>query len=806
MPDYPFATNPVADQDAIVSGPNYRFTLINNNVLRFEWAEDNIFEDRASIFAINRRFSERPKPLIRDTEHGLEIVTPTLHLSYDKKRFSPNGLVADLKGSTTLWGAQWRYGQKPERNLGGTARTLDEIDGRCDVGSGVISRNGFATIDDSTSMLFDGKGFVTTRREGDRVDGYLFYYGLDYRAGMKAFFELSGHTPRLPRWSLGNWWSRYHKYTAEEYLNLMDKFREQGIPLSVAVVDMDWHLVHEKEVPHAGWTGYTWNRKFFPDPEGFAASLHERNLKMTLNDHPHSGVACHEEQYEEMAKFLGHDTSVEKTTILFDPTNPRFVDAFFNILHRSLEKKGCDFWWMDWQQGPYSKIPGLDPLWLLNHYQWLDQIRQVGENNAMVFSRYAGPGSHRYPIGFSGDTVISWDSLRFQPEFTATASNIGYGWWSHDIGGHYGGYRDDELFARWAQLGVLSPIMRLHSTDNMWGSKEPWEYRPQSEQVVRYFMQLRHRLIPYLYTLNVRFAQHDEPLVEPLYWRYPARKEAYQYLNEYFFGPSLVVAPIVDPVSPKTLHAVVKAWLPPTAARHVDIFTGTVYDSNREVEMWRTLENVPTLAPEGAIIPLDAASEPANGGGNPEAFELLVVIGQDGKFDIIEDVTDDAESNKGIRSVDRITHVEWNQASGRLTIDKPTRRAWSVRFLSVLDQDQIQNVSVKAGDASVENVQIGIETSGKLSPGLVVKLPTSSHDGPITIQMKENPQLSVVDLSDKFRKLILDFQMDFALKHDLYAILQEEKPAVVKVGELLNLPCDKSLVGPFVELLIADSR
>ena len=90
--------------------------------------------------------------------------------------------------------------------------------------------------------------------------------------------------------------------------------------------------------------------------------------------------------------------------------------------------------------------------------------------------RYAGPGSHRYPVGFSGDTITTWASLDFQPEFTATAANIGYGWWSHDIGGHMGGIKDDELATRWVQLGVFSPINRLHSVLSPFTSKEPWQF------------------------------------------------------------------------------------------------------------------------------------------------------------------------------------------------------------------------------------------------------------------------------------------------------------------------------------------
>ena len=102
-----------------------------------------------------------------------------------------------------------------------------------------------------------------------------------------------------------------------------------------------------------------------------------------------------------------------------------------------------DFWWLDWQQGTVTDIPGLDPLWALNHYHTLDSGRK--DKRPLILSRYAGLGSHRYPIGFSGDSHMTWKSLDFQPYFTNNAANAGYTWWSHDIGGHMRGIQDDEL-------------------------------------------------------------------------------------------------------------------------------------------------------------------------------------------------------------------------------------------------------------------------------------------------------------------------------------------------------------------------
>lgn len=329
MEKYKFPKDPVANLASVVAGATFRFTIISDTVLRYEWSEDGIFEDRASTFAINRRFP-KPEYTVSDTADKLEIRTASYQVTYNKKRFDRWGLVVSFIGNkNTLWGADWRYGEEPQ-NLGGTARTLDEVNGRCALEPGILSRAGYSVLDDSDTMLFTDDGWIAPRREGDRIDGYLFSYGFDYRRAMKSFFAISGHQPLLPRYSLGNWWSRYKDYSDTEYLELMDKFEEAKIPLSCAVIDMDWHIVHGDNVPHAGWTGYTWEKKYFPDPQGFTKELHKRKLRITLNDHPHAGIHSHEKLYEAVAKDLHHDTST-KAPILFNPTSPEFMYSYLNV-------------------------------------------------------------------------------------------------------------------------------------------------------------------------------------------------------------------------------------------------------------------------------------------------------------------------------------------------------------------------------------------------------------------------------------------------------------------------------------------
>lgn len=798
---YQFDRNPVAAAESIVGGGSrkYRFTVLESGLIRYEWAEDHVFEDRASTFAINR---QQPVPKYRVVEKAdsLEIITHRIHLEYDKRPFSPSGFSARILGNWARNGAVWRFGEDCH-DLGGTYRTLDGIDGRVDMGHGVVSRQGYATIDDSKSMLFDDVGWIATRRPGeDRIDGYLFGYGHDHCDAIKAFYALSGKQPLLPRWALGNWWSRYYAYSADEYLELMEQFRLERIPLTVGVLDMDWHLVDDPRVIGSGWTGYTWNDKLFPDPEGFLAELHKRNLKVTLNDHPADGVRSFEDLYQVMAKALNHDTS-NNDPIQFDITNRAFSDAFFDVLHRHLEKQGVDFWWIDWQQGPYSKTPGVDPLWPLNHYHYLDN--KIGGKRPMTFSRYAGPGSHRYPVGFSGDTIASWASLDFQPEFTATASNIGYGWWSHDIGGHCFGRRDEELATRWVQYGVFSPIFRLHSTDNPFLLKQPWTFGVEAQGIMTEFLRFRHRLLPYLFSMNVRAASEGEPIVRPMYWDFPSNDAAYNHKNQFFFGSELVVLPITTPMHADSRLGRTRGYIPP--GRHVDIFTGAVYDGDREMWLHRPLSKYPVLAREGAIIPLDAAEAPENGARNPDGFEILLVAGADGSFDIAEDDdmgTDlaDTQLSHTVVTYTQFTGTIDIQHQGAYLVAVPQTRDWKLKLLAF-------DAPEKGLKASVNGKPHTVKIAKDFRSGsTIVSLGAVPFDAKIKVELGANPQLRPTEIVKHTLPVLYNAYIDNELKRDVWRILSEDMSLGVMASELVSKDIDPVVLDALMEYLVADKR
>ncbi|MGN6246008.1 MAG: TIM-barrel domain-containing protein [Motilibacteraceae bacterium] len=778
---------PVAEPGNVVQGEHFRITVLADGLLRLEHSADGGFEDRPSQLALHRDLP--PVEFELEERAGrIELRTARLHLVYDRGEFTAHGLSVQARGNISSYHSVWHHGEALD-NLGGTARTLDGADGRLPLEDGVLSRNGIAVVDDSTSLLLEPDGTLSPRRPG-RTDLYLFCYGRDYRQALAALYALSGKQPLLPRFALGNWWSRYHPYSADEYLALMDRFSGEGLPFSVGVIDMDWHLTDVPLEHGSGWTGYTWNRELFPDPPSFLAALHDRGLQVALNVHPADGIRAYEDAYASMALAMGIDPESGRP-VRFEPADPDFLEAYLEEVHHPHERDGVDFWWLDWQSGTHSSVPGLDPLWVLNHVHYLDSARDG--SRPLTFSRYAGVGSHRYPVGFSGDSVSSWASLAFQPEFTATASNVGYGWWSHDIGGHWFGHKDDELTARWVQLGVFSPVLRLHSTRDVFNSKEPWRFASPAREVMGDFLLLRHRLIPYLYTMNVRAHEQDEPLVQPMYYDAPWEEQAYAVPNQFRFGSELVVAPITEPLDEVTQLARARAWLPP--GTWTDFFTGTVYRGGRSAYLHRGLDSLPVLARAGAVVPLAADETIGNDTGNPAALELRVFAGADGEFVLREDRDDERWAS---------TRIAFDAGSGQVVVEPvqgerssvPEQRSWSFVLVGF--------AAVEPAEVLVDDVRCGVDVREGPVPGsvrvAVSDVPVTSR---ILVSLRGDLSPAANDVEARLFELLDRSHADFAVKNAVYDVVRgchDPRDALLPL-QALDLP--PLLLSAVTEVLLA---
>ena len=804
--------HPAMNPATTLQGEHWRIGLITESLIRLEWSDSGEFEDRATLMAVDRAFlpSGAVDYTTGERDGMLVVETPALRLTYDRKPFSKEGLTIVVKGVPDSQFNTWHYGDDPKGNLGGTARTLDEADGAIPLGQGVISRDGWAVLDDSASNVFvtadaDGNlpdgvvaygGIGVAPRDHRETDIYFFGYGRRYREAVHDFQKLSGPAPLLPRYALGNWWSRYYRYSEEEYLDLMDRFKREGIPFTTSVIDMDWHLVDDVDPKYgSGWTGYTWNPKLFPDPKRFLDGLHERGLRTTVNIHPRDGIRAFEKPYAKAAATVGVDAEAQEP-VEFDLTNPKFVQAYFDM-HHDLEADGIDFWWIDWQQGGVTRQPGLDPLWVLNHMHYCDSARDG--RWPLTFSRFAGPGSQRYPVGFSGDTVITWKSLKFQPYFTSTASNIGYGWWSHDIGGHMFGYRDEELEARWYQLGAFSPINRLHSSCSPFSGKEPWNFHEPVRSAMVDVLRLRQALMPYLYTMNWRAAVDGDPIVEPMYWANPNLGESYEVPDEFRFGTELVVAPVVDPMDKASMRGKADAWLP--QGDWFDFFDGRRYaaadPAGRRLAVWRTIDRIPVFAKAGGIVPMQ--SDPLSDMTvNPRALDVVVFPGADGSFAMREDSGEFhdvcADAAAAQEAATAVTAMTWQWDDGRspqFVIEAPTgntsvvpeRRDWTLIFRGVARSAMQVIVGGEAWNKDLVGTTVVDYDAETMSLSVkLVDVPSSSR---IQVLFPQGLALAESPTEADCERILFDAQMLYTTKE--HAMAQISRYGVAAIPGLRTL-------------------
>ncbi len=673
--------NPVADSRAIVVSGNARFTVLTPAMIRMEWSPIGAFEDRASLVFVNRRLPV-PEFTADKADGRLTIRTAAITLRYTEGSgpFSKANLAIEL----TLNGQPvvWQPGLENRGNLGGTCRTLDMVSGDVPLPPGLLSRDGWVVVDDSRRLLFDdhpetGRPWATPRDRKDALDWYFFGHGHDYQRALGDFTRVAGRVPLPPRFVWGTWWSRYWPYSDTELKRLVKAFKAHDVPLDVLVIDMDWHL--------KGWTGYTWNPKYFPDPDKFLKWVRDQGLRATLNLHPADGVKKHEQAFPAVARAMNLDPETADQ-VSFDCTDPRYVEAYFKYLHHPLERQGVDFWWIDWQQGERTNIAGLDPLWWLNYLHWADMERnpeRVGKR-PMMFSRWGGLGNHRYQIGFSGDTYCNWVSLAFQPYFTTTAGNVCYPYWSHDIGGHQPGPVEPELYARWIQWGAFSPILRTHTTRNPKAERRIWKFPDEVFQAARKAFHLRYELIPYIYTAARQCYDTGLPLCRPLYYDWPELDEAYEYTGEYLFGDDLLVAPVTKPANPMSGCAEVHVWLPP--GEWTNWFTGRTYEGPRRILLQVPLDEIPLFARAGAIIP---AQPKMNRTSERPVNPLILHIwpGKSGSTRVYEDDNETVDYQTGAciwtpvshKLIDGVRHITIGPVEGSYS-GMPKERAYEIHF------------------------------------------------------------------------------------------------------------------------------
>ena len=600
--------------NVVYEDAHVRFTLIDEGTLRLEYAPDGRFVDNKSFMAVIREYPAVDYK-IKNSAKQVVISTAKLKLVY-KKGSGPltkdNLTISSTKAISTPF--TWTPGTPQKGNLKGTYRTLDGYDGaeyqysnpkrEMPIEDGLLATDGWTLIDDSHRLLFDGAAdwdWVTERKSAEGAqDWYFMAYGHDYKGALLSYTKFAGKVPLPPRYTFGYWWSRYWSYSDQDFRDLIGNFQRLDLPLDVLVIDMDWHPISAEA--GGGWTGWDWNERLFPDYKAFLKYLDEQGVKATMNLHPADGVRPYEKKYKEFMQRLGKD---DGKTYEWLGSDKKYVKALFDTYLHDYMDEGVDFWWLDWQQWEKDRaVKDLDNVFWCN-YIWFTDMERNGQKRPMLYHRWGGLGNHRYQIGFSGDSYITWKSLKFLPYFNATASNVLYGYWSHDIGGHqskrYGTPVEPQLYTRAMQMGEYMPIIRSHSTKDPSLNKEPWAFDQATQQRLTNVINGRYALVPYIYTMARKTYETGISLCRPLYYDSPEAPEAYAFKEEYMFGDDMLIAPVTEEVNAEDGFATVKVWLPDGA--WLEYETGTMLQGGKTYERRFTMDEYPVYVKAGSIIP-----------------------------------------------------------------------------------------------------------------------------------------------------------------------------------------------------------
>lgn len=794
------ADNPKADAKAVVTSGNARFTVLTPQLIRMEWSADGQFEDRATLTFVNR---ETPVPefKVRESKSKLTITTPALTLTYLK-----NGKFSDknLKAVFTLNGKEvvWTPGMENPQNLLGTTRTLDGADGsklKEPMEQGILSRAGWSLIDDSQRHVLTPDGseweeWVEARPEGDRQDLYLFAYGHDYKQALADYVLVAGRAPMPPKYTLGYWWSRYWQYSDNEFVDLVNKLKSMDVPIDVLIVDMDWHEtwgLRKSNSPkdeygqRIGWTGYTWQKELFPSPANFLKWTENEELKVALNLHPASGIQPYEAVYDDFTKEYGW--SEKGKSVPFKIDERKWADAYFKTVLEPMERDGVDFWWLDWQQWKESKYtPGLSNTFWLNHTFFNHAERQNPGLRPFIYHRWGGLGSHRYPLAFSGDTYATWPMLAYLPYFTATASNVNYGWWGHDIGGHMfhktQKATDPELYTRWLQYGVFTPIFKTHSTKDPRIERCIWCF-PDHMFLMRDAIRLRYTLAPYIYNAARENYDTGVGMCRPMYYDYPESDKAYETPEQFMFGNDILATTITQPVDSITGLAPRTIWFPEGA--WFDCATGSMYEGGRTEELHYTLAENPHYAKAGSIIPMNPATvknlqQPC------DTLVLTFIPGGDGQLRHYEDdgMSQQYKTNYAVTTVSK--KQEGNTVRVRISPREGSfagasdNRSYELRFPAVFPP---KSVKVNGKELAYSRFpKAGEWTYDGYTLAPVIYTGTTACDAPVEIELAFDDyatahQADLYGMSGVFKRcldLTVEFKTEQGAHSEPYLMLPEE--------------------------------
>ncbi|RXK85509.1 glycoside hydrolase family 31 protein [Filimonas effusa] len=493
---------------------------------------------------------------------------------------------------------------------------------------------------------------------------YIVFVGKDADEVIADYRNLSGNVPMLPLWAYGFWQCR-ERYTSGQHLvETVKEFRKKRLPMDVIV--QDWQY----------WGKYGWGvPKFdeanYPEPEKFIQQLHEHHARLSVS------VWENLDKKSEVAKpYITQNLYIPNSPWI-DIYNPLAGKTHWNALNSNLFSKGVDSWWMDATEPENDALAGKQtyfgpgyfyrltyPLFVSKAVYEGQRTTDAGKRVA-ILTRSAFAGQQRYgTINWSGDIGWSWDTYKRQIVAGLNYSLTGMPYWTTDIGGFFrpgrSQYSDPayhEILTRWFQWGTFNSIFRMHGYQS---ETEPWKYGDTVEANMRTMLDLRYRLLPYIYSEAWQVHEKGSTIMRPLVMDFAYDKNAVAQAYEYMFGKSLLVAPVTAPG--------VKQWRVylPEGQPWYDFWTGKRINGGQTISATAPADKIPLFAKAGAIIPMGKFMQYTSEK-TMDTVEIRIYTGADGHFSLYSDEGDNYNYEKGKHA---LISMKWNDKQQTLHIDK----------------------------------------------------------------------------------------------------------------------------------------
>ena len=761
----------ISIKENVITGKKYRITILTDRLVRLEYNSDGIFEDRTTNRVIFRKFPKVDYQ-ISQTDMLLQIITSYFTLDYVKEKIFKSG---NLKITLNNTDKVWYYGHPEARNFGGIPYSLDNFSGNLKLEKGLYSTDGFASLDDSDSLVLDDKGnFI--EREKKELDIYIFMYKKDLGLCLRDYYTLTGYPILLPRYAYGTWWYKNTRYTKEELDNLLSKFNHEKTPLS-AILLGNWYLDSD---PLAFDENYL-------NGNAVKELSSKYNVKIGLKLNPELKVSEGSLTYQN----ISNNVSDLKKYYSFLPLSNTNLNLYSTYGIRNFIGMGFDNFIID-----YDNIKDRDGISLLSHYCY-SMNSLLSNKRSVVFTRNHNVAVHRNTVLFTGHTKVDWNTLTVLPRYNATASNNGISYVASTVGGYYGGIENYELYIRYVQLGVFSSILLLGSDNGEYYKREPWRWNGAVSSVIKKYLNLRNSLIPYLYTEGYIYHKSGSPIIQPLYYKYPKIYDEPNYKNQYFFGSEMLVCPITKKKNTIMNRVVQRMFIPEGVWYEFE--SGKKYLGNKYYMSFYKDEDYPVFCREGSIIPMSLDS----GTDLPINMEIIVFPGSDGSYKLYED---DGITNNYKNNTYAITEMMFicSKESYELFIKNITNPGML---------PQVRNYRVRFKNTKATNVVItngGVQVQGNIyldKFDLVIDVNNISTSKEFKIECTSDSTLenSTIHLiNDDIRGILEDLEIKTELKERIGTVLFSNlsiKKKRIAIRKLKKYKLEPKFIKMFLNLL-----